>query len=112
MRHCNEYEQFEILLSKFKNCFKSDLKLFFLYLSGAKSGGRSHVFLTLTDMDTHIRSEFASALKDLSKIVSEVCKQEKVVWVDLEELEERCHELTKRVDETTRELVCHCFHVL
>ena len=80
-----------------------------LSLSGAKSGDRSHVFQTLIDTDTQVRSEFATALKKLSKVVSELCKQEKEVWVLSDELEEQCQAMTKRVDNTTQQLVCYKF---
>ena len=75
------------------------------FTSGAKSGDRAHVFQTLNDTDTQVRSEFATALKKLSKVVSELCKQEKEVWVLSDELEEQCQAMTKRVDNTTQQLV-------
>lgn len=73
--------------------------------SEENSRENSHVFKTLKDVETQIKSKFSDAIKQLSKKVAELCVEEKQAWLKLDDIEEDCRTLTIQVEKKAEELV-------
>ena len=57
-----------------------------------------HIFVSLKDIDSQIKLEFAGALKKASEHVTKLCKQEKEAWVTLDEMQDRFKFLVSQVE--------------
>ena len=64
-----------------------------------------HIFVSLKDIDSQIKLEFAGALKKASEHVTKLCKQEKEAWVTLDEVEEQLKMLTHDVETHAERMV-------
>ena len=74
------------------------------------SEGNTHVFKTLKDTETQIKSKFSEAIKELSTKVAELCVEEKRAWLKLDDIEEDCRALTIQVEKKAEELVSDYYH--
>ena len=64
-----------------------------------------HSFVSLKDIDSQIKLEFAGALKKASEHVTKLCKQEKEAWVTLDEMQDRFKFLVSQVESNAEEMV-------
>ena len=73
---------------------------------------RKHIFVSLTDIDSQIKLEFAEALKKASEHVTKLCKQEKEAWATLDEMEEQLKFLVSQVETNADEMVSNILSVV
>ena len=81
------------------------LKLVVFDILESKAHDKSHIFVSLQDVEKQIKSEFAEVLKKVSETVTEMCKTEKKGWLIMDEIEEECQRLTKEVESAAKEMV-------
>ena len=69
------------------------------------TGVSVHRFCTLDDMKTRIQVTFAEQLKECSKKITDMCKREKELCMQMDTLEEECNRLLTEVDNKEKQLV-------
>ena len=73
---------------------------------------RKHIFVSLKDVDSQIKLEFAEALKKASEHVTKLCKQEKEAWATLDEMEEQLKFLVSLVETNADEMVSNVLSIV
>ena len=68
--------------------------------------------MSLKDIDSQIKLEFAGALKKASEHVTKLCKQEKEAWATLDEMEEQLKFLVSLVETNADEMVSNVLSIV
>ena len=68
--------------------------------------------MSLKDIDSQIKLEFAGALKKASEHVTKLCKQEKEAWATLDEMEEQLKFLVNQVETNADEMVSNVLSIV
>ena len=64
------------------------------------------VFTTLKGISLKLKEDFEKLFKQCADKITEMCVAEKTLWLELDQLEEKCHNLVADVQGKTHDLVC------
>ena len=70
--------------------------------------GGTHVFLTLTDAETHIKKTYADKLGMVSRRITDLYREEKNACQRSDDIDKQYADLTKQVQQKTDQMVSLC----